>query len=172
MVNPSKSSEPFNKEIHISPNSACKFDTSKSVDVLTTNTTMAPNNVYTEDRNILVCGARGCGKTSLIFTISRGIFPGSFSPDITPGRFEGWSLSACAIPMSASSNKSSGSTNISPNHAGKEKIKPYNVNLTFWEDRPRLNLDLESSDSSASDSEETSGNDPGKFINPNLDRGN
>ena len=121
---------------------------------------MAPNNIYSDDRNILVCGSRGCGKTSLIFTISRGIFPGDFFPDITPGRFEGWSINATALPISAASpNISSGSTNNLQTQGRKEKIKPYNVSLTFWEDRPRLNLDLGSSSSSSSDEEE---NDHGK----------
>ena len=164
MVNPSEEpSEQLNNEIYSLPNTTCNFYTSKSVNSM--KTTMAPNHVYTEDRNILFCGAKGCGKTSLIFTIARGIFPGSFSPDITPGRFEGWSLAASAIPTStSSSNKKSHSTNTSHNHGGKEKIKPYNVNLTFWEDRPRLDLNLESDESSSSDDEDPNGNQSGNYV--------
>ena len=155
MVNRKKSSDSFNKE-----KSSPTFDTSQATKKSTTCKTMAPNNIYSDDRNILVCGSRGCGKTSLIFTISRGIFPGDFSPDITPGRFEGWSINATALPISAASpNISSGSTNNLQTQGRKEKIKPYNVSLTFWEDRPRLNLDLGSSSSSSSDEEE---NDHGK----------
>ena len=33
-----------------------------------------------------VAGSSGCGKTSLIFTLARGLFP---DPDWVPGRFDG-----------------------------------------------------------------------------------
>ena len=159
MVNQSQSPT-SNKETHVNSSSSFKFDTSQST--ANSSFSMAPNSIYNEDRNILVCGSKGCGKTSLIFTISRGIFPGSFSPDLTPGRFEGWSIGASAIPVSASSpTKSSSSSNSSYTHGGKEKVKPYNVSLTFWEDRPRLNLDIESSSSSSSEDEEANDNRPG-----------
>ena len=165
MVNHSKSTESpsFDKDSYTSSNSLFKLNTSQSIENLSppSQSTMAPKDVYTEDRNILVCGARGCGKTSLIFTISRGIFPGSFSPDITPGRFEGWSIGASAIPISASSPTKSSSSHSSNNHGGKEKNKPYNVSLTFWEDRPRLNLGSDSSSSSSSDDEDTDQNKSG-----------
>ena len=163
MVNHSKSTESsFDKDSHTTSNSLFKLNTSHSIENLSppSSSTMAPKDVYTEDRNILVCGARGCGKTSLIFTISRGIFPGSFSPDITPGRFEGWSIGASAIPVSTSSPTKSSSSSLSSNHhGGKEKNKPYNVSLTFWEDRPRLNI---ADDCSSSSSSEDEGNDNNK----------
>ena len=166
MVNHSKSTESssFDKDSHTNSNSLFKLNTSQSTENLSppSPSTMAPKDVYTEDRNILVCGARGCGKTSLIFTISRGIFPGSFSPDITPGRFEGWSIGASAIPVSASSPTKSSSSSLSSNHhGGKEKNKPYNVSLTFWEDRPRLNLNEDCSSSSSSDDEQNDDNKTG-----------
>ena len=153
-MNPNKLSQPLNEKIEIQANQYFECDKNENINV---SSTMAPSSFCIEDRNILFCGARGCGKTSLIFTIARGIFPGSFSPDITPGRFEGWSLSACAIPTSSSSatsNQPSASA-VRLNHGGKEKIKPYHVNLTFWEDRPRLNLSLEECDSSSSDDDES-----------------
>ncbi len=37
----------------------------------------------TEERHVLFCGAKGCGKTSLIFTMGRGFFP---PEDILPGK--------------------------------------------------------------------------------------
>lgn len=79
-----------------------------------------------EDKHILVAGAKGSGKTSLIFTLSRGIFPTGF----LPGRFEGWSVAAVASPRDSPTGM--------PEHHKKQK--PVLVNLTFWEDRPRLNL--------------------------------
>ena len=33
-----------------------------------------------------MAGSSGCGKTSLIFTLARGLFP---DPDWVPGRFDG-----------------------------------------------------------------------------------
>ena len=57
-------------------------------------------------------------------SINRGIFPGEF----VPGRFEGWSLAAAAYAKE------------SLNDLRKVPAKPYLVNLTLWEDRPRLNL--------------------------------
>ena len=169
MVNHSKSTESssFDKDSHTTSNSLFKLNTSHSIENLSppSPSAMAPKDVYTEDRNILVCGARGCGKTSLIFTISRGIFPGSFSPDITPGRFEGWSIGASAIPVSASSPTKSSSSSLSSNHhGGKEKNKPYNVSLTFWEDRPRLNLNDDCSSSSSSEDEANEENKSGIMI--------
>ena len=72
-----------------------------------------------------VAGSKGCGKTSLIFTLTRGIFPGDF----VPGRFEGWSIAAAATPKESLNDLRKVPTG-----------KAYLVNLTFWEDRPRLNL--------------------------------
>ena len=165
MVNRSQSPTSSNKETNVNSSSSFKFDTSQSPVNSSSSFSMAPNSIYNEDRNILVCGSKGCGKTSLIFTISRGIFPGSFSPDLTPGRFEGWSIGASAIPVSASSpSKSSTSSNSSYTHGGKEKVKPYNVSLTFWEDRPRLNRDSESSSSSSSEDEDTNDNRTGMLV--------
>lgn len=166
MVNFTESSESSNKENHVSPILSHKFNTGPTRSQSSSTLRMAPNSIFNEDRNVLVCGSRGCGKTSLIFTISRGIFPGSFSPDLTPGRFEGWSIGATAVPSSASSpGKSPSSSHRSYNQGGKEKIKPYNVSLTFWEDRPRLNLDVESSSSSSSEDEETNENGQGTAMN-------
>jgi len=85
--------------------------------------------IYQNEKNILVAGSSGCGKTSLIFTLARGIFP---DPDWVPGRFDGWSIPAAAMPkdfLSADLRNKAGST-----------TKPFLVNLTFWEDRPRLNF--------------------------------
>ena len=72
-----------------------------------------------------MAGSKGCGKTSLIFTLTRGIFPGDF----VPGRFEGWSIAAAATPKESLNDLRKVPTG-----------KAYLVNLTFWEDRPRLNL--------------------------------
>lgn len=73
-----------------------------------------------------MAGSKGSGKSSLIFTLTRGLFPGN----LVPGRFEGLSLAATATPKDAASNEAK----------NKAANKPYFVNLTFWEDRPRLNL--------------------------------
>ena len=80
---------------------------------------------------IAVAGSRNCGKTSLIFTLARGIFPG----DSVPGRFDGWSVAAAATTPKYLLNElhSKSLAKSSP------YCKPYFVNLTFWEDRPRLN---------------------------------
>ena len=72
-----------------------------------------------------VAGSSGSGKTSLIFTLTRGIFPSDF----VPGRFEGWSIAAAATPKESLNDLRKVPTG-----------KAYLVNLTFWEDRPRLNL--------------------------------
>ena len=72
-----------------------------------------------------MAGSTGCGKTSLIFTLTRGIFPGDF----VPGRFEGWSIAAASTPKESLNDLRKVPTG-----------KAYLVNLTFWEDRPRLNL--------------------------------
>ena len=72
-----------------------------------------------------MAGSSGSGKTSLIFTLTRGIFPGDF----VPGRFEGWSIAAAATPKESLNDLRKVPTG-----------KAYLVNLTFWEDRPRLNL--------------------------------
>ena len=72
-----------------------------------------------------MAGSTGCGKTSLIFTLTRGIFP----VDFVPGRFEGWSIAAAATPKESLNDLRKVPTG-----------KAYLVNLTFWEDRPRLNL--------------------------------
>ena len=47
-----------------------------------------------------------------------------------PGRFEGWSITAVATPKDL----------LNEVHSKGKASKPYFVNLTFWEDRPRLNL--------------------------------
>ena len=78
---------------------------------------------------ISVAGSKGCGKSSLIFTLSRGLFP---DPEWLPGRFEGWSIPAAAMPKELFLNEL--------NSKNKATTKPYLVNLTFWEDRPRLNM--------------------------------
>ena len=48
---------------------------------------------------------------------------------VIPGRFEGWSINASAIPSLPASFVDGG-----------KKQKALNFNLTLWEDRPRLNL--------------------------------
>ena len=47
-----------------------------------------------------------------------------------PGRFDGWSIAAVAKPNEI----------LTDVHNKSKPSKPYFVNLTFWEDRPRLNL--------------------------------
>lgn len=80
---------------------------------------------------IAVAGSRHCGKTSLIFTLARGIFPGDF----VPGRFDGWSVAAAATTPKDLLNELHSKSLAKSN----PYTKPYFVNLTFWEDRPRLN---------------------------------
>jgi len=94
--------------------------------VLNTSSVTSTNYLPLEDRNVLVAGPKGCGKTSLVFTLARGIFPGKSAP----GRFEGWSITAVATPKDL----------LNEVHSKGKASKPYFVNLTFWEDRPRLNL--------------------------------
>ena len=61
--------------------------------------------------------------------MARGIYP---NPEWLPGRFEGWTIPAAALPKDILNDPIS--------KVAKAATKPYVVNLTFWEDRPRLNL--------------------------------
>ena len=144
----------------------------------TVSSAMAPL-TYNEERNILICGPRSSGKTSLGFTLCRGIFPESAG--LLPGRFEGWSIGACATPISAltatasysqvssaagttrgSSVKVKSGRGSGGGGGGKDPSqKPYFVNFTFWEDRPRLGLDLPASKKNSTASTiSTSNHDP------------
>ena len=49
-------------------------------------------------------------------------------------------------------------------HSKGKSPKPYFVNLTFWEDRPRLDLNIESDESSSSDDEDPNGNQSGNYV--------
>ena len=63
---------------------------------------------------------------SLQLILSQTLCPGKSAP----GRFEGWSITAVATPKDL----------LNEVHSKGKASKPYFVNLTFWEDRPRLNL--------------------------------
>ena len=58
--------------------------------------------------------------------LSQTLYPGKSAP----GRFEGWSITAVATPKDL----------LNEVHSKGKASKPYFVNLTLWEDRPRLNL--------------------------------
>ena len=124
------------------------------------NNNMAPPLSYNEERNILICGPKNSGKSSLAFTLCRGIYPqaAGLLPAGCPGRFEGWSIGACATPISAltatqsaslhhnsvrSRGKGTGSANSSSSK--DPSLRPYFVNFTLWEDRPRIGLDQQGS---------------------------
>ena len=124
------------------------------------NNNMAPPLSYNEERNILICGPKNSGKSSLAFTLCRGIYPqaAGLLPAGCPGRFEGWSIGACATPISAltvtqsaslhhnsvrSRGKGAGGANSSSSK--DPSLRPYFVNFTLWEDRPRIGLDQQGS---------------------------
>ena len=47
---------------------------------------MAPPPSYNEEKNILICGPKSSGKTSLAFTLCRGIYPEAAGlPEGLPG---------------------------------------------------------------------------------------
>ena len=53
------------------------------------NNNMAPPLSYNEERNILICGPKSSGKSSLAFTLCRGIYPEAAGLSAgCPGRFE------------------------------------------------------------------------------------
>lgn len=153
---------------------------------------MAPV-TYNEEKNILICGPPKSGRTSLGFTLCRGLFP-----SCPGGRFEGWSLGACATPSTSPLSQSNSASFHNPNegksklkyrprgasvrdtnhssHGHGFKIKPYFVNFTFWEDRPRREDDtaplmevkadpVEEDDTSEKDADEEPDNDQSKNKN-------
>lgn len=115
------------------------FGTSPSASSLVSTTPSSVGTGNMDDRHILFCGSSGSGKTSLIFTLGRGFFP---PQEILPRRFEGWSISATATPAQSGLYSEY-----------NKKYKPYSVNLTFWEDRPRLKQPSESSENAENEKE-------------------
>ena len=72
-----------------------------------------------------------CKLNNKFCTVYNSFFHKLYNPGKSaPGRFEGWSITAVATPKDL----------LNEVHSKGKASKPYFVNLTFWEDRPRLNL--------------------------------